>query len=180
MKTIKTLTIIGVSMYMIGCTHMTSNYGASPKNVEVIKNIGASEISVGEFTSKSGEHTSIGCRAAGPVKNQNNQSFEDYIEKAFINELKMASAYKEDSNIKISGLIDKLDFNSNIGAGKWIIDANVTSTTSKGYSVKSTYRFSTNFVADKACQQVAQAFEPAVEEFINKVLTHPEFSTLTK
>ena len=47
-----------------------------------------------------------------------------------------------------------------------------------GYQVKSIYEFSTNWVGDKACQQVAQAFEPAVEKLIKKIVEHPEFPSL--
>ncbi|BFM13495.1 hypothetical protein R50072_36480 [Simiduia litorea] len=180
MKFFQSLALISMTLYVIGCTHVTSNYGASPKNVDLIKSSGVKEISVGEFTSKSGNHTSITCRAAGPVKNKNDLSFEDYIEGALKNELQMAGAYKDDAEVKISGLIDKLDFNSNIGAGKWMINATISSPNSSGYSITSTHEFSTNFVADKACQQVAQAFEPAVEEFINKIISHPKFSSLAK
>ncbi|MBV0934709.1 hypothetical protein [Marinobacterium weihaiense] len=180
MKILKALSIAGVAFYTVGCTHMTSNYGASPDNVDEIRKSGITELSVGEFVSKNSDTTSITCRAAGPVKNQNNVSFENYIEGAIKNDLKMAGVYKEGSDIKISGAIEKLDFNSNIGAGKWMINAKISSPKSQGYTVQSTYDFSTNFVADKACQQVAQAYEPAVENFINQIVTHPGFSSLAK
>jgi hypothetical protein len=49
---------------------------------------------------------------------------------------------------------------------------------SEGYEVESSHEFSTNWVADKACQQVAQAFEPAVEELIEKIVEHPGFRSL--
>ena len=179
MKYIKTMLIITSSIYMTGCGYVTSNYGASPDNVDVIRAAGGIKVSVNEFISATGrERTGIGCRAAGPIENLNDQSFEDYIHDAFVNELRMAGAYAEDADVSISGEIKELDFNSNIGAGKWVISAKVNSSVSEGYEVKSRHEFSTNWVADKACQQVAQAFEPAVEELIEKIVEHPGFKSL--
>ncbi len=160
---------------MVGCGYVTS----TPDNVEGIKAVGPAKVSVNPLTSVDGkERTSIGCRAAGPVKNPNDQSFENYIYTAFVNELRMAGAYDESADIAISGEIKELDFNSNIGAGKWMLSARVSSSQSEGYEVASVYEFSTNWVADKACQQVAQAFEPAVAELIGKIVKHPEFPSL--
>ncbi|QFT53330.1 hypothetical protein [Microbulbifer sp. THAF38] len=181
MRLLKALSIIYTTLYMVGCGYVTANYGATPENVNAIKAAGEGRVSVNKFSSVSGkEHTSIGCRAAGPIKNQNDQTFESYIHNAFINELKMADAYDESSEVSIRGEITELDFNSNIGAGKWKLSATISSSSNKGYKVESIYPFSTNWVADKACQQVAQAFQPAVSDLINKIVTHPEFSSLVK
>jgi hypothetical protein len=135
MKYIKIITIIVSSMYMVGCGYVTSNYGASPDNVDDIRAAGDIKVSVNDFTSITGqERVSIGCRAAGPVGNPSEQSFEDYIHDAFVNELRMAGAYAEDAEVSISGEIKELDFNSNIGSGKWVISAKVASSVSDAYS----------------------------------------------
>ncbi|WP_413663628.1 hypothetical protein ACJJI3_18565 [Microbulbifer sp. ZKSA004] len=179
MKLIKLFSVVFSTLYMIGCGYVTTNYGATPENVNAIKAAGENRVSVDKFSSVSGkERSSIGCRAAGPIKNQNDQTFESYIHNAFINELKMAEAYDESSEVSIRGEISELDFNSNIGAGKWKLSATISSSSHNGYQVESIYPFSTNWVADKACQQVAQAFQPAVSDLINKIVTHPEFSSL--
>jgi hypothetical protein len=181
MKSSKKFSFLCISVLLIGCTNTSGKYGASPRNVEAIRSsIGAINVSVGDFSSDSGEETTFFCRGAGPVKLQNGQSFQDYIEKAFINDLKLAGVYSEKSGLQISALIQELGFNSMPGAGKWVINASVSSSVSEGFLVESTYEFSTNFVAWKACQQVAQEFEPAVEEFINSVVTHPKFPALFK
>lgn len=179
MKFLKIL-IAGIGViYMTGCGYVTSNYGASPDNVGSIRDLGYIKVSVNDFTSSTGSpRTSISCRAAGPISNKDSKSFEHYIRDAFVNDLKMAGVYAESAEISISGEISEVDFNSNIGAGKWIIKAKVQSSISEGYTVESLYEFSTNWVADKACQQVAQAFEPAVEDLIAKIVTHPGFRSL--
>ena len=77
-------------------------------------------------------------------------------------------------------LVEELDFNSNIGAGKWVISLSISSNKNNGYKVSSTYKFSTNWVADKACQQVAQAFVPAVQQLILKTISDPRFKALSQ
>jgi len=179
MRFLKIISLGVAAIYLTGCGYVTSNYGASPDNVERIRSVGDVKVSVSEFSSSTGnKRTSIGCRAAGPVSNPEGKSFEDYIHDAFINDLKMAGIYADGAEISISGTIESLDFNSNIGAGKWVIKTRVESSVSQGYVVEAIHEFSTNWVADKACQQVAQAFEPAVESLISKIVNHADFKGL--
>jgi hypothetical protein len=45
-------------------------------------------------------------------------------------------------------------------------------------NITSKHEFSTNWVADKACQQVAQEFSPAVQFLIRDLITNPKFKDL--
>ncbi|HEY0913936.1 MAG TPA: hypothetical protein VGE22_03605, partial [Solimonas sp.] len=84
------------------------------------------------------------------------------------------------SPLVLKGRIEELDFNSNIGAGKWVMKMTLSSRTKPGYTVESQHEFSTNWVADKACQQVAQAFPPAVQQLIFKVVSDPRLKNLAQ
>lgn len=179
-KFIKVATIVTASTYMVGCGYVVNNYGASVGNVESLRAIGSVAVSVEDFTSYKPGLNSIGCRAAGPIETPNKESFENYIKNAFISELKLAGIYSDSSPIQVSAHLEKIDFNSNIGAGKWVFNLTAKGTDSSSMAVNSTYEFSTNWVADKACQQVAQAFSPAVQKLIGDMVRNPEFKKLVQ
>lgn len=174
---IKTCLIIGI-ISATGCAYDTSNYGASVQNVDAIKAAHIKPVAVADFSSvKPGENT-IMCRAAGPVTSP--VAFETYVKNAFIDELKLAGAYDPSSPNVIQGKLDKIDFDSNVGTGEWQLDLSVSSKNNTGFTANSAYSYSSNFVADKACQQTAQAFAPAVQNLINQVVTNEQFKTLAQ
>jgi hypothetical protein len=59
-----------------------------------------------------------------------------------------------------------------------MFDVSVSDGNGMSYQVNSIFNFSTNWVADKACQQVAQAFVPAVQNLIKDIVSKPEFKSL--
>jgi hypothetical protein len=173
------MAIVGFAATLSACGYNINPYGASVQNVETIKALRISPVAVEKFTTFEPELSSIGCRAAGPVRTPNEQPFEKIIESALTDELKLAGAYDPKSPVIIQGHLEYITFNSNIGAGKWVIKVKVSSKAKPdGFSVDSQHEFSTNWVADKACQQVAQAFGPAVQDLINKIVSHPQFKLL--
>ncbi len=171
------ITVAGLVCSMLsGCAYNVSPYGLSSNNIEKMKALQTKPVSVAKFESSKPGLNSITCRAAGPVTVEG--SFESYIEKAFIEELKIAGLYDAASPVVIKGRVDEIDFNSNIGAGKWLITLSLASKSSPAYKVNSAHEFSTNFVADKACQQVAQNFGQAVQKLIGDAVSDPQFKAL--
>lgn len=166
------------AVVLAGCGYKVSPYGISTQNVSSLKSAAIKPVSVAAFTATKPGRTGIGCRAAGPVETPNKETYEIYVQKAFIDELQIAGLYDEASDIKIHGVLEEIDFSSNIGAGKWIFRLAVSSTASPGFVVQSQHEFSTNFIADKACQQVAQNFSVAVQKLIGDVVSNPEFRSL--
>ncbi|HJV72874.1 MAG TPA: hypothetical protein VJ654_01515 [Noviherbaspirillum sp.] len=178
MKKSISLLVVLMSFLLSGCAYNASNYGASVKNVEAIKTKNIQPVSVAQFTSSSPGKSTIVCRAAGPVTI--NPSFESYIERAFIDELKLAGAYDPNSNIKLSGKLEEIDFSSGMTDGNWAFTLTLSNNKSESYATKSSYGFSGSFVADKACQEVAQAFSPAVQKLIEDVVQNPKFREIAK
>lgn len=175
----KRVVLVAVTTVLSACGYNINPYGVSVQNVETIKALRITPVSVDKFTTFEPGLNSIACRAAGPVRAPNEQSFEKIIENALTDELKLAGVYDPKSLIVIKGHLEYISFNSNIGAGKWIIKVKVSSKEKPdGFSVDSQTEFSTNWVADKACQQVAQAFGPALQDLIQKIILHPQFKML--
>ncbi|WP_028469649.1 hypothetical protein [Neptunomonas japonica] len=172
------LTMAAISIvYLSGCSFTASNYGASFENVETIKKLGSVEVSVSDFTA-SKSTSGIACRGAGSVVTPNKETFEDYIHKAFVSELKLAGVYSDSAPIELKGHFTKIDFSSNIGNGNWSFELTASSSKDESIQIVSKHEFSTNWVADKACQQVAQELSPAVQVLIKDIVSNPEFKKL--
>ena len=118
------------------------------------------------------------CRGAGNVGTAKKTPFEKFIKDALISELKFANKYNKNSKTTISGHLNSIDFNSNMGIANWIFKLKVTSSNSKSITVNTTYEFEGSFIADRACSEVAQAFMPAVQKLINDTIKHREFKRL--
>lgn len=171
------LALLATTALVSGCAYNASPYGVSVKNVEAIKSAKLKPVAVAKFQAATPGQTSITCRAAGPVTVA--PSFEGYIERALIDELKLAGAYSPSSSTTLSGKLEEVDFSSGISGGKWLFTLVVSNARHESFTTKSTFNFPGSFVADKACQEVAQAFGPAVQKLIEDVVQNPQFAQIS-
>ena len=179
----KFLRITGIAImaaYLSGCGFVVSNYGASAENVDTLRTLKTDgmQVHVNSFTSSKPGVSGIACRAAGSVETPDKKPFDQYIHDALVTELKLAGLYSENGNVVLDGNVQELDFSSNIGSGKWIFKLKASSNNGKSLTVDSQHIFSTNWVADKACQQVAQAFSNSVQVLIHDLVSNPQFADL--
>jgi len=175
------LTATTLALSLASCSHVSPRYNASATNVEEIRQITkdiSAKISTGEFTATEIGKKSIVCRAAGPVGPSDNKTFDQFIKDAIADEFKIAGIYDEKSNVKLKGKLDSIDFSSSIGAGKWMMKMTFSSQEVEPFVVENTYSFSTNFIADIACEQVSQALPAATQDFIKKLIQHPSFRNI--
>jgi hypothetical protein len=165
-----------------GCASFTANdYGVSVENVETLRAMSDQQdtkFSVPEFTSFEPNKNAIACRGAGDVTTRGGISFEKYITDALISELKLAGIYSKKAETQIKGHIELIDFSSSIGTGVWTIKAKISSSQSDPFIAQSIYSFESSWEGVKACQQVAQAFSPAVQTFIKTLINDPRFNQL--
>lgn len=178
----KTL-ILSVSMAFVisGCTTMTSpRYSISADTVEAIKNSLTNQVSVGSF-SGSYEYDPM-CRGVGNIQPPDGMTFEAYIRKAMVDELKIAGAYAEKSDVVLSGEVRKVAFSStkSITGGAWEFAVEMKSSNGKSLSINDIYEFTSGFEGMSACRQTAEALLPAVQNLINKAVTSPEFKAMSK
>ncbi|WP_155885220.1 hypothetical protein [Acidovorax sp. JHL-9] len=161
------------AVILSGCAYNVSPYGASVKNVESIRSLDIKPVAVEPFQSSKPGQSSITCRAAGPVTVS--PSFESYIEKALIDELKLAGAYDPSSKLILRGKLEEIDFSSGMTDGKWLFTVTISNARNESFTTKSIFGFSGSFVADKACQETAQAFGPAVQKLVEDIVRDPKF-----
>jgi hypothetical protein len=182
-KTIATLAIASATL-LAGCeTTSTRPYETSTDNViayqSAFKASGA-KVKLGTFTTSENVDTSPTCRMMGALEVLPGKTPVDFIASAFKDELFEAGVYDGASDMVINGNINELKFNS-FGTGKWTINMNVSSSAMPdGYDVSTEYSFKTSYSAIRACQNVVDAFTPAVQDLLGKVVASPDFAKLTE
>ena len=165
---------IGLCVTVIsGCsTYTPQRYSISADNNVALKSINADDIDVGSFRGPSSFDNA--CRAAGPIAPPDGMSFAEYIQKALTDELKVAGLYdRENPKVTLSGTLEYLSFSSSRGltGGTWDIGLRVNSDNGKSTFVSEHYEFESGFIADTACKQTAEAYYPAVQNLIGKLVS---------
>lgn len=177
----KLATAVAAILLTAACAHTSQRYGLSAENVatlQQIKQTTDTTVQVANFTSFQPGLNSIVCRAAGPVEPPDQRSFESYLREALVSELKISNLYDEKSATVLQGHLEHIDFSSNIGAGNWTIRVRFSTEKSAPFTVENVYSFSTNFIAEIACGQVAQALNAATQDFLKKTVAQPSFRAL--
>lgn len=176
----KKFMLIFSALIMSACSTFTpQRYSISADNNVALKAIGASNINVGTFSGPASFDKT--CRGAGPIAPPDNISFEAYIQKALADELKVAGIFDDKApKATLSGVVEHLSFSSSRGltGGEWDIRLRVNSSNGKSIVVSEHYEFQSGFVADTACKQTAEAYLPAVQNLIGKLVKAPEFKSL--
>ncbi|WP_105169604.1 hypothetical protein [Pseudoalteromonas sp. T1lg23B] len=160
-----------------GCsTYSVNRYAVSVDNISSLKQIASSQINVGEFNAEGKSKTSIMCRGVGPIKTPDGDTFEGFIRKALIDELKMAEAFDTAAPVTLTGTLNSIDFSS--ASGSWDIAMTVESSNGQSLSVSESYSFTSSFYGETACNQTAQALMPAVQNLIGKIVANENFPKL--
>ncbi|MEI6180755.1 MAG: hypothetical protein WCP31_08370 [Chloroflexales bacterium] len=178
MKTI----LVAISLLVLGaCTNAPQRYGISADNNTALRASGGRNISVGQFT-KTAEFEN-NCRGIyGQLSLPDNMSFEGYIQKGLIDELKVAGMFDEkEPKVVLSGVIEKLAFSTLTrltGGGSWDIGLRVNSSNGKSTYVSEHYEFDSSIQVWAACSQTANAYMPAVQNILGKLIKSPDFKAL--
>lgn len=171
------------ALLILGCETTNSiPYKPSISNVISIQQslqAQGKKVSIGSINLAPDVEESPMCRLNGPVKVAPGKPLSQYIQDAFQEELFMAQVYQTDAPTIIDGRLEALSFRS-FPPASWLITMSVKSNTSPGYTVTIKYPFDTSLTSASACKNVADAFGPAVQELLKKVVDHPHFSSLIK
>jgi len=178
------ITVIAGTALLAGCETTSSRpYKASTDNILAFQDAlqeSGKTVKIGNFSASEGVDTSPTCRMMGALEVSPGKSPVEFIESALKEELFEAGVYDNASSNAINGNIKEMKFNS-FGTGKWTINMNVSSANMpNGYDVSTEYSFKTSYSAIKACQNVVDAFTPAVQDLLSKVVASPDFVKLTK
>jgi hypothetical protein len=162
-------------LFVAGCeTYSAARYGMSADNVVALKSLAPNRIAVGAFTEA--QKFADGCRAAGPITASDGGGFAACIRKAFVGELKIAGVYADSGTVALTGTVEKLAFSSTVAC--WDIGLTVRSSNGRSVSVGEHYVFDGAFAAVTACKRVADAYFPAVQNTLQKLIASPDFRSL--
>ena len=171
----RSLLFVVLALFVAGCeTYSAPRYGMSADNIVALKSLAPNRIAVGAFTEA--QQFSDGCRAAGPITAADGMGFAAYIRKAFVDELKIAGVYADSGTVTLTGAVDKLAFSSTVAY--WDIWLTVRSSNGRSISVQEHYVFDGAFAAVTACKRVADAYIPAVQNTLQKLIASPDFGSL--
>ena len=178
MKFLLPLTLVSLTVLFSGCsTYSASRYSINSDNVVAMRTLNGKMINVGSFSATKPGEKEIMCRGVGPIKTPDGEPFSEFVRKAFLDELKIASVYSATAPVTLTGNLDAIDFSS--ANGGWNLSLTVKSSNGKSLSVNESYPFTTSFFGDTACNQTAQAFMPAVQNLVGKVVRSTEFLALS-
>ncbi len=174
--------LISVAVVMLGaCANEPPRYGVSVANNIALKAIKASKIGVGTFTRTA--EINNNCRLLyGRVSLPSNMSFEGYIQKALSDELEVADVLdKNEPKIILTGVVEKLEFSTLThitGGGSWDIGLRINSSNGKSSYISEHYEFDASAQVWAACAETADAYMPAVQDLIGKLIASPDFKAL--
>ena len=178
MKFLLPLTLVSLTVLFSGCsTYSASRYSINSDNVVAMRTLNGKMINVGSFSATKPGEKEIMCRGVGPIKTPDGEAFSEFVRKAFLDELKIASVYSATAPVTLTGNLDAIDFSS--ANGGWNLSLTVKSSNGKSLSVNESYPFTTSFFGETACNQTAQAFMPAVQNLVGKVVRSTEFLALS-
>jgi hypothetical protein len=173
----KLLVLFVTTILLSGCsTYSANRYSISVDNVTALRSLNGQTLNVGAFSATVPGQKEIMCRGVGPIKTPDGEPFAEYVRKALLDELKISNSYSPSSLVTIAGNLDEIDFSSNTGS--WKLALTVKASNGKSMSVSENYSYTTSFYGETACNQTAQAFMPAVQNLVGKIVRSPEFVAL--
>lgn len=170
--------VLGACSSML--TYMPPHYSVATDNTMALKKTGAGNINVGSFTKTAEFDNSCGI-TAGVVGMPDNLSFEGYIQKGLVDELKLAGMFDDKApKITLSGEVEQLSFFSrrDIYTSTWKIGVHLNSSNGKTVYVTDQYNFDAGAGSKADCQKIADYYMPAVQKILGKLITAPEFQSL--
>lgn len=180
----KIIMVLTLALFLGSCSYMLiytpPHYSIFADNTVAIKRFGGGNIDVGPFTKTAGFDNDCGI-TAGSIDMPDKLSFEGYIRKGLIEELKSAGMFDDSSpKITLSGTVEKLSFFSrrHIYTSTWNIGLRITSSNGKSVYVTDHYDFDAGAGSDADCQKIANAYLPAAQKILGKFINSPEYKSL--
>lgn len=174
---LKALLFVSITMLVSGCsTYSATRYSISTDNVMALRLLNGKTVNVGAFSASTPGQNEIMCRGVGPIKTPDGEPFAEFVRKAIIDELKIANIYSFSAPVTITGNLDAIDFSS--ASGNWNLALTVRASNGRSISVSESYGYTSSYFGETACNQTAQAFMPAVQNLVGKIVRSPEFGAL--
>ncbi len=173
-------TIVLAAFLFTGCGIKTSEYNVSADNVQTLRDYKDLKLDVSNFTATNSGESSVMCRLAETISTPKGETFSEYIKDALVSELKMAGVYDKNSDLKISGNLDKIYGSTMFGNAYWEISVTITSTNGKSLTVNTKRDYPSSYLASTACNNMGTSFSPTIKQLIGDIINHKNFSELLR
>jgi hypothetical protein len=150
-------------------------YTSSVDNVIAIRKLSPNTLNVAEFSALVPNDKEILCVGRIYIQTQDGEDFSKFIQKSLVSELKMAGVYSATAKTTISGVLEHVDASYN--RSQWELKLTLKSSNGKTATYYNEYKYPQGYF-DSACMLPAQAFVPAVQDLINKIVTSDSFAEL--
>lgn len=179
-KSLLTSSLVLATFLFTGCGIKTSEYNVSADNVQTLRDYKELKLDVSNFTATNGDESSVMCRLAETISTPKGEPFSEYIKEALVSELKMAGVYDKNSNLKISGNLDKIYGSTMFGNAYWEINVTITSSNGKSITVNTKRDYPSSYLASTACNNMGTSFAPTIKQLIGDIVNHKDFSELLR
>jgi hypothetical protein len=145
-----------------GCsTYAASRYSIAPETVSALRAYRPQVVAVGPFTAVQPGLSEINCRAVGPIKTPDGESFEEFVRRALIAELTIAEIYATQAPLTLTGHLERVDFKSGVyfTDAAWQLALTVKSSNGKSLRAVEEHGFKTSYGAEAGCQNTAHAIQ---------------------
>jgi hypothetical protein len=181
-RMIDIILLFSMSIFVCGCsTYSPKSYKTSSENGMSLTLPNGIGVHVDSFEST--VSNSRLCRFAAYIAPPDNVSFERYIQMALADELRASGMLDNSSQIvSLKGVIEDLDFSSAARGeyknGEWRIKLKLISSNGNSLTVSDQYKFESHLAGGTACKRTAEAFLPAVQKIIGKLIKDQRFAAL--
>lgn len=156
-----------VICFMSGCAIPFPVYSVSGRNVATIRSM-PNNIKIGHFT---GDQKSVSCRLQA-IAPEGDETFASYIRNAFEDEMIIAGITPSEEAWELTGTLKDVDVDCGIISGSWVIEMEMSVDDQPPFMVKTVHEFAGNYFGAVVYGRAYAAFVPAVQDFVNDVLTH--------
>ncbi len=171
-----------LSLLALGaCESFTADrYVSTSGNQAVLKSLSASQkVNVAPFTVATTDSVNVACRLAGPIQVAGSGRHEEYIQKAFVDELQAAGMYRLSSSKIFKAELNKINV-STITPASWTISGDFYANDNFIKAIETQFPYKTSYSAMGACNNAAENFPYAVEQFIGEFVKSSEFKRAVK
>jgi hypothetical protein len=121
------------------------------------------------------------CRAVGNLQIDGGLTVQQFVQKAFNDELKFAGLLA-DNGVQLKGTLTRAEFSSSASLvnGYWELAMTLTSSNGKSMAVEARHEFESGFSGLGACNNTSQALAQASQMLIRKTVADPRFATLVR
>jgi len=172
------LVFAAIALVLTGCANYApQRYTAVPGNVATIRELPAVKVRIDRVSLATAFDTS--CRGAGMIDPPVGMSFADYVRGALTDELQVAGYYSTAApQFVLHGEIDEISFQSI--SGEWRLGLKMRSSNGRSMRVAERFPYESSFNGETACKRAAEAFLPAVQNLISKLIRDPNFPALLR